>query len=191
VKLADQLPHFRNRRPQMRWNPYENLPPAASFSLTSSDVRESEKLAMPHVSGIFGAGGQDISPRLSWSGFPSGTRSFVVTMYDPDAPVVSGFWHWAVVNIPGNVTLLPTGAGDESGSGLPQGAFQLPNDARMARYIGAAPPEGHGSHRYIFAVLALGAEKLEIDRGATPAYLMFNLYHGTLGRAFLEGWYER
>jgi phosphatidylethanolamine-binding protein (PEBP) family uncharacterized protein len=61
----------------------------------------------------------------------------------------------------------------------------------MARYIGAAPPEGHGSHRYVFAVLALGAEKLEIDRGATPAYLMFNLYNGTLGRAFLEGWYER
>jgi Raf kinase inhibitor-like YbhB/YbcL family protein len=175
----------------MRWNPYENLPPAASFSLTSSDVREGEKLAMRHVSGIFGAGGQDVSPQLSWSGFPSGTRSFVVTMYDPDAPVVSGFWHWAVVNIPGNVTLLPTGAGDESGSGLPQGAFQLPNDARMARYIGAAPPEGHGSHRYVFAVLALGAEKLEIDRGATPAYLMFNLYNGTLGRAFLEGWYER
>jgi Raf kinase inhibitor-like YbhB/YbcL family protein len=175
----------------MSWDPYELLPTAASFSLTSSDLREGEKLAMPQVSGIFGAGGQDASPQLSWSGFPSGTQSFVVTLYDPEAPTVSGFWHWAVVNIPGNVTELPVGAGDESGQGLPAGAFQLPNDARMARFIGAAPPEGHGRHRYIFAVLALDAETVEIDKGATPAFLMFNILRGTLGRAFLTGWYER
>src|SRR5438270_11485307 len=117
---------------QMSWNPYDNLPSAASFSLTSSDLREGEKLAMPQVSGIFGAGGQDVSPQLSWSGFPSGTQSFVVTMCDPEAPTVTGFWHWAVVNIPANVTELPTGAGDESGAALPPGALQLPNDARMA-----------------------------------------------------------
>jgi Raf kinase inhibitor-like YbhB/YbcL family protein len=175
----------------MTWNPYENLPPAASFSLTSSDLKEGEKLAMPQVSGIFGAGGQDVSPQLSWSGFPSGTKSFVVTMVDPEAPTVLGFWHWAVVNIPGDVTQLPTGAGDESGSGLPQGAFQLPNDARTKRYVGSAPPEGTGKHRYIFAALALDAEKIEIDKEATPAWLMFQVWGCTLGRAFLEGWYER
>src|SRR5438094_2660821 len=124
----------------MSWNPYGNLPPAASFSLTSSDLKEGEKLAMPQVSGIFGAGGQDVSPQLSWSGFPSGTQSFVVTMCDPEAPTVSGFWHWAVVNIPGDVTELPAGAGDESGSWLPQGAFQLKNDAVGARSREAAPP---------------------------------------------------
>src|SRR5438105_2820581 len=138
----------------MSWNPYDNLPPAASFSLTSSDLKEGEKLAMPQVSGIFGAGGQDVSPQLSWSGFPSATQSFVVTMVDPEAPTVLGFWHWAVVNIPGDVTELSAGAGDESGSGLPPGAFQLPNDARTTRYVGAAPPEGTGRHRYIFAALA-------------------------------------
>jgi len=175
----------------MSWNPYDNLPRAASFSLTSSDLREGEKLAMPQVSGVFGAGGQDVSPQLSWSGFPSGTKSFVVTMVDPEAPTVLGFWHWAVVNIPGNVTELPTGAGDESGSSLPPGAFQLPNDARSMRYVGAAPPPGTGKHRYIFAALALEAEKIEIDRGATPAWLMYMVFNGTLGRAFLEGWYER
>jgi Raf kinase inhibitor-like YbhB/YbcL family protein len=112
-------------------------------------------------------------------------------MCDPEAPTVTGFWHWAVVNIPANVTELPAGAGAESGSGLPPGAFQLPNDARLKGYAGAGPPEGHGRHRYIFAVLALAAEKIEIDREATPALLMFNLFNGTLGRAFLEGWYER
>lgn len=175
----------------MSWDPYENLPPAASFELTSSDLTEGQKLAMPQVSGIFGAGGEDISPQLSWSGFPSGTQSFVVTMCDPEAPTVSGFWHWCVVNIPGSVTELPTGAGDESGSGLPPGAFQLPNDARTTRYVGAGPPPGTGRHRYIFAALALEAEEVEIDKGATPALLMFNLFEGTLGRALLTGWYER
>jgi Raf kinase inhibitor-like YbhB/YbcL family protein len=146
---------------------------------------------MPQVSGIFGAGGQDQSPHLSWNGFPSGTKSFVATMSDPDAPTASGFWHWAVVNIPGSVTELAAGAGDESGADLPPGAFQLPNDARMKRYIGAAPPERHGRHRYIFAVHALDIEKVDIDKEATPAWLMFNVLSCTLGRAFLEGWYER
>jgi Raf kinase inhibitor-like YbhB/YbcL family protein len=109
----------------------------------------------------------------------------------PEAPSVTGFWHWAGVNIPANVTELPAGAGNESGSGLPPGAFQLPNDARLKRYVAAGPPEGTGKHRYIFAVLALAAEKIEIDPEATPALLMFNLFNGTLGRALLEGWYER
>jgi Raf kinase inhibitor-like YbhB/YbcL family protein len=175
----------------MSAEPYEKLPSAASFSLISNDLKEGEKLALPQVSGIFGAGGQDISPHLAWSGFPAETRSFVVTLYDPLAPTVSGFWHWAVVNIPGDVTELPTGAGDDSGSGLPAGAFQLKNDARAARYIGAAPPAGFGKSRYIFAVLALEAQRLDIDKDATPAFLMFNLLSGTLGRAFLEGWYEQ
>src|SRR5258706_16319423 len=85
---------------QMSWNPYDHLPRAASFSLTSSDLREGEKLAMPQVSGIFGAGGQDVSPQLLRGGFPSGTKSFVITMCDPEAPTVTGFWHWAVVNVP-------------------------------------------------------------------------------------------
>ena len=109
----------------------------------------------------------------------------------PRSTTVTGFWHWAVVNIPGNVIELPGGAGDESGSGLPEGAFQLKNDAGIACYVGAGPPEGHGRRRYIFAALALEAERVEIDKEATPALLMFNLFNGTLARAFLEGWYER
>lgn len=175
----------------MAWNPYDALPEAATFELTSADVREGEQLPRPQVSGIFGAGGEDRSPQLSWSGFPEGTRSFVVTMYDPDAPTVSGFWHWAVANIPAGVTELPTGAGDEAGSGLPSGAYQIPNDARMAQFLGAAPPPGHGKHRYIFAVNALDIESIDIDRGSTPAFLMFNCFGHTIGRAFLTCWYEQ
>src|SRR5260370_41090968 len=130
----------------MSHNPYENLPKVPSFEVTSTDVRDGEKLPLPHVSGIFGAGGEDISPRLSWRRFPAGTKSFVVTMYDPDAPTASGFWHWAVVDIPANLTELARGAGDDQGSGLPKGAFQLRNDAGLARYFGAAPPPGHAKH---------------------------------------------
>ena len=175
----------------MSRDPYENLPPAASFSLTSNDLREGEKLAMPQVSGIFGAGGQDTSPQLSWSGFPSGTQSFVVTMCDPEAPTVTGFWHWAVVNIPANVTELPAGAGDESGSALPDPALFSSRTTPGWRATAAPGRRRATRHRYIFAVLALDTERIEIDKGATPAWLMFNLLDCTIGRAFLEGWYER
>ena len=137
--------------------PYEMLPEVSSFDIASTDVKDGECLAAPQVSGIFGAGGDDCSPQLSWSGFPLETKSFVVTCYDPDAPTASGFWHWAVVDIPASVTSLATGVGDESALDLPKGAFQLRNDAGLRRYLGAAPPPGHGRHRYFFVVHAVDA----------------------------------
>jgi len=172
------------------YNPYERLPQVASFELTSDDVRDGEQLLQPQVSGILGAGGEDISPQLAWSGFPQSTRSFAVTCYDPDAPTASGFWHWAVVDIRGDVTELPRGAGDERGQQLPAGAFQLRNDGAMARYLGAAPPAGHGRHHYYFVVHAVDVESLGIDRNATPAFLGFNLFSHTLGRGMIVPWYE-
>ncbi len=174
----------------MTYNPYKSLPQVASFAVTSEDVRDGEKMPRPQVSGIFGAGGEDISPQLSWRGFPDGTKSFVVTMYDPDAPTASGFWHWAVVGIPANITELPRGAGDESGSRLPLGAFQLRNDGGLAGYIGAAPPAGHGKHHYYVVVHAVDVESLGIDKSATPAFLGFNLFSHTLGRGMIVPWYE-
>jgi Raf kinase inhibitor-like YbhB/YbcL family protein len=171
-------------------NPYDELPQVPAFKVTSSDIADGEKKPLPHVSGIFGAGGEDISPQLSWEGFPEGTKSFTVTVYDPDAPTASGFWHWAVVNIPSNVMSLKQGAGDESGSKLPTGAFQLKNDGGMTRYIGAAPPEGHGKHRYFFVVHAVDVDKLDIPKKATPALLGFNLFSHTLARGMIVPWYE-
>ncbi|EPX57827.1 Phospholipid-binding protein [Cystobacter fuscus DSM 2262] len=130
----------------LKTNPYEDLLSVASFTLTSTDVRDGEPMPVAQLSGVFGAGGaRRVSPQLSWSGFPANTRGFVITMYDPDAPMASGFWHWAVANIPASVTSLPTGAGSDDGAKLPPGAFQLPNDARLKRYIGAAPPRGAAS----------------------------------------------
>lgn len=174
----------------MSFNPYERLPKVPSFEVTSEDVQDGEKMPNAQVSGVFGAGGEDISPQLSWSGFPEGTKSFAVTMYDPDAPTASGFWHWAVADIPANVTSLARGAGDANGSGLPAGAFQLKGDAGLAQYVGSAPPSGHGKHHYYIVVHAVDVESIGIDQNATPAVLGFNLFFHTLARATIVPWYE-
>jgi Raf kinase inhibitor-like YbhB/YbcL family protein len=171
--------------------PYDSLPKVPSFEVTSTDMKDGEMLATPQASGIFGAGGEDRSPQLAWRGHPATTESFVVTCFDPDAPTASGFWHWAVVDIPAPVTSLPGGAGDEQGSALPAGAFQLRNDAGLARFLGAAPPPGHGRHRYFFVVHAVDVESLGIAKDSTNAFLGFNLFGHTLARATLVPWYER
>src|ERR1017187_4322001 len=157
----------------MSRNPYEELPSLPSFEVTSDDLVNGAILAKAQVSGLMGAGGSDTSPQLSWRDFPEGTRSFAVTVYDPDAPTVSGFWHWAVADIPVSTTSLDAGAGEEDGSGLPEGAVQLRNDASFAGYVGAAPPAGHGVHHYYVVVHAVDVESLELPDGASPAYLGF------------------
>jgi Raf kinase inhibitor-like YbhB/YbcL family protein len=171
------------------YNPYDFLPELPSFTLTSGDVTVGQPLKNAQVSGIMGAGGEDISPQLSWSGFPEQTRSFAVTVFDPDAPTASGFWHWAVANLPATVTELPAGVGD--GSMLPGDALTLCNDAGMRRYVGAAPPAGHGYHRYFVVVHALSVERLDLTEDASPAYLGFNLFMKALARAVIHGTYEQ
>jgi Raf kinase inhibitor-like YbhB/YbcL family protein len=170
--------------------PYDAIAEVPSFTLTSTDVADGQELPKAQVSGIFGAGGEDVSPQLSWSGFPSETQSFAVTLYDPDAPTGAGFWHWAVADIPASVTSLTTGAGDPEGSGLPDGAFQLKNDGGLAHFLGAAPPQGHGKHRYFIGVHALDVPSLGIDATATPAYLGFTMSGHTLARAVIAPSYE-
>lgn len=174
----------------MTRNPYEGLPQVPTFTLTSADVVDGQALAMAQVSGMMGSGGGDVSPQLSWSDFPANTKSFAVTVYDPDAPTASGFWHWAVADIPVVTTSLPAGAGDSNGAGLPGGALQLRNDAGVRGYVGAAPPAGHGPHHYYVAVHAVDVESLGLSEDATPAYLGFNLFMHSVARAVLVGTYE-
>ena len=171
-------------------SPFEVLPEVSAFSVTSTDVRDGETLSNAQVSGIMGAGGEDVSPQLSWSGFPAETKSFAVTCFDPDAPTGSGFWHWAVANIPAAVTELPAGAGSPDSGKLPAGAITLKGDAGAARYIGAAPPPRHGPHRYLFAVHALDVEQLPIDASVTPAIMGFQMFGHTLARAVIAPTYE-
>ena len=170
-------------------DPYEALPKLPSFSLTSNSITDGQPLATAQISGILGAGGEDVSPQLSWSGFPEETRSFAVTVYDPDAPTLSGFWHWAVANLPADVTALPEEAG--SGGELPGDALQLVNDAGMRRYVGAAPPPGHGVHRYYVAVHAVDVDKLDLSEDASPAFLGFNLFQHAIARAYIHATYEQ
>ena len=172
----------------MSRNPYADLPQLPSFELRSDDVSDGQPLAKPHVSGVFGAGGEDVSPHLAWSGAPEGTRSYAITVYDPDAPTTSGFWHWAAFNIPADVTELSTNA---SADGLPPGAVQLKNDGGTVGYIGAAPPPGHGTHHYWIVVHAVDVETLDIPAEATCAFLGFNLFGHAIARATIVATYEQ
>jgi Raf kinase inhibitor-like YbhB/YbcL family protein len=168
-------------------NPYEALDQVPTFTVTSADFEDGGELPPPLRSGAMGVeGGEDRSPQLSWSGFPDGTRSFAVTVYDPCAPTVSGFWHLAVADLPADVTSLDSGAASEGGS-LPSPAFALRNDAGIAGYVGAAPPPGHGTHRYYCVVHAVDVESLGLPKEASPAYLGFNLFQHTLARGTILG----
>jgi Raf kinase inhibitor-like YbhB/YbcL family protein len=169
--------------------PYEFLPRVPSFKVTSTDVTDGGVLRPEQVNAS--AGGQDVSPELHWSDFPDSTRSFAVTVFDPDAPTGSGFWHWSVCNIPASVTELARGAGKPDGGGLPASAVTVRNDVGERGYMGAAPPPGLGPHRYVFAIHAIDVDSLEVDRDATPALVGFNLTFHTLARAVLVATYER
>lgn len=155
-------------------DPYAPLVDVPSFPVTSTDLVDGEKLPDAQT-------GDD---ELSWSDLPEGTKSIAVTCFDPDAPTASGFWHWAAFNIPVDVTELPTDAGSKEGLGV--GAVVLTGDSGVQGYYGSNPPQGHGPHRYLFAV----DTELPADGVANPTQLGFNLNFHSLGRAIVWGWDE-
>ncbi|MDP3969493.1 MAG: YbhB/YbcL family Raf kinase inhibitor-like protein [Nocardioides sp.] len=163
-------------------DPYELLPSVPSFTVTSDDVTEGQPLKDAQV-----ASGGNSSPQLSWSGAPEGTKSFVVTCFDPDAPTPSGFWHWVLVDLPADATSLDAGA---AAGTLPGAAFHVRNDGGEHGFMGAAPPQDDQVHRYYFVVHAVKEETLGVDDSASPAVVSFNLAFKTLGRAILHGTYQ-
>ncbi len=175
----------------MTHDPYADLPQVPQFDLTSENITHNQPLSLAQASGVKGAGGADESPELSWTGFPEETESFAVTVYDPDAPTASGFWHWAVFNLPATTTTLPAGAGTDGSGLLPESAVHLRNDAGFTGYLGAAPPKGHGTHHYHVVVHALDVESIDIPADSTPAYLGFNLFPHIIGRARIVGTFEQ
>lgn len=156
-----------------------------TFKLESASFADGDTLPDLHVKAM-----GDTSPHLRWSGAPAGTRGFAITCFDPDAPTGSGFWHWTVANIPADVTELPAGAGHPSGHDLPPGAVQGRTDYGYAGFGGAAPPPGHGPHRYVFTVFAVNTDHLDVGPDDSGAVFGFNLHFHTLAKASITATYE-
>ena len=166
-------------------DPYEKLPEVPSFTLTSTDITEGAA-----IDPRFAVPGENVSPQLSWSGFPAETKGFVVSCFDPDAPTPAGFWHWTVLDLGADVTELEQGWG-ESDLNLPGAAFHVRNDGGEHSYMGPNPPEGDRPHRYVFAVHALDTETLELDEDASPTVVAFTALFHTIARARLTATYQQ
>jgi Raf kinase inhibitor-like YbhB/YbcL family protein len=161
------------------------------FTITSTDVHQGKQIPAANVFNGMGCTGQNISPALAWSGAPAGTKSFAVTIYDPDAPTGSGWWHWVVYNIPSTATGLPAGAGDATKNLLPAGAVQGNTDFGTAGYGGPCPPPGSKTHHYQITVYALKVDKLDIPAGATAAYVGAYIHGTMIGKAEMTALYKR
>ncbi|MGB8855622.1 MAG: YbhB/YbcL family Raf kinase inhibitor-like protein [Burkholderiales bacterium] len=165
---------------------------AGGFKLSSSDIKPNGTISNKQVYKGFGCEGENISPALSWSGAPSGTKSFALLVHDPDAPTGgAGWWHWAVYNIPASANAIAQGAGSADGTNLPKGSVQQKTDFGAAGWGGPCPPQGHGKHHYHFTLHALKTDKLDIPDGATASLVGFMVNANSIGKAKLTGIYGR
>lgn len=161
---------------------------ANEFSLTSPDIAEGQQLKSTYVFQGFGCEGANKSPSLSWSNMPKGTKSFALTVYDPDAPTGSGWWHWFTFNIPASTTSFAAAA--SAASGLPSGAIELNNDYGAIGFGGACPPPGE-VHRYRFTIHALSVETLGIDATASNALAGYLVNANTIASSTITAVYTR
>jgi len=164
---------------------------AAGFKLSSPEIKANSIMPRSFEFNGFGCSGENRSPALKWSGAPKGTKSFAVTMYDPDAPTGSGWWHWMVINIPADVTELASGAGAVNSTTLPMGAVQNRIDYGVAGWGGTCPPKGDKPHRYIFTIFALKTDKLDVPADATAALTGYMIRGNALGKASFTAKYGR
>ena len=164
---------------------------AAGFQLSSPDIQAGGMIDKKFEFNGFGCAGENKSPALQWVGAPAGTKSFAVTVYDPDAPTGSGWWHWSIINLPANVSALAPDAGLVGGANLPKGASHVRIDYGVAGWGGTCPPQGDKPHRYIFTVHALKTEKLEIPADATPALAGYMINGNSLAKASFTARYGR
>lgn len=160
------------------------------FRLYSPEIQADALIPKSFEFDGFGCSGDNRSPALKWSGAPEGTQAFAVTVYDPDAPTGSGWWHWMVINIPSNVTELAPDAGAVGGVNLPTGASQARIDYGVTGWGGVCPPPGDAPHRYIFTVYALKG-RIEVPADATAALTGFMIHANSLGHASFTARYGR
>ncbi|MEO4046809.1 YbhB/YbcL family Raf kinase inhibitor-like protein [Pseudomonas sp. CAU 1711] len=164
---------------------------AQAFELSSPDIADGQPLGRAQEFQGFGCDGGNRAPALAWKDAPQGTRSFAITVYDPDAPTGSGWWHWVLFNLPADSRSLPASAGQTGGAALPAGAVQSLNDYGQTSFGGACPPAGDKPHRYVFTVHALKVPRLDLDEKAMPALVGYLLNANSLGKASLTASYAR
>lgn len=164
---------------------------ASDFKLSSPEIKANGTIPKSFEFNGFGCSGENKSPALKWSGAPRDTQSFAVTVYDPDAPTGSGWWHWMVINIPAAVTELAANAGTVNSTTLPKGAVQNRIDYGVAAWGGTCPPQGDKPHRYIFTVYALKTDKLDVPADATAALTGYMINANALGKASFTARYGR
>lgn len=162
---------------------------ADGFTLKSNDI--SGQLSENQVFNGFGCEGKNISPQLMWINAPKDTKSFAVTVYDPDAPTGSGWWHWLIFDIPANVDSLPAGAGNPEKNLAPAGSVQSMTDFKKTGFGGACPPVGDRPHRYIFTVYALNVENLSMDAATPPGMIGFFLNQKAIAKASIIAYFGR
>lgn len=162
-----------------------------SFVLSSPTIKPGERLPEAQVFNGFGCSGPNLSPELSWTGVPSSAKSLALTLYDPDAPTGSGWWHWVVYNIPVNADRLAAGSGTADGARLPRGTRQGRTDFGVPGFGGACPPPGNKTHRYIFSLHALNTEKLDLPEDASAALVGFMIHNHRIATAQLTATYAR
>ena len=161
---------------------------AEGFYLSSSDVRG--QIAIEQVSDSFGCNGKNISPHLKWGNAPAGTKSFAITVYDPDAPTGSGWWHWLVFNIPKTTNHIITGASTDLKT-MPAGSVESITSYGSTGFGGACPPEGDKPHRYIFTVYALDTAEIEQNSDARPELIGFFLNSHAIAKASIMAYFGR
>ena len=164
---------------------------AGEFSLSSPQVTNGTYVPKQQVYNGFGCTGDNVSPALSWANPPEGTQSFAVTVYDPDAPTGSGWWHWVIFNIPATTTGLAVGAGATDGHLAPAGSVQSRTDYGTTGYGGPCPPAGDTPHRYRFTVYALNVPSLPLGSDAMPEMVGFYIHQHMLGSAQITALYGR
>jgi len=162
---------------------------AQTFTLKSGDI--GGQLTNKQVFNGFGCSGENISPQLSWENAPEGTKSFAITVYDPDAPTGSGWWHWVVFDIPSSTKELVSNAGNIEANLAPKGAIQSITNFGKSGFGGACPPQGHGLHQYVFTIYALKTDKLGLKADTNPAIVGYYLNNNTIAKASISAYFQR